>query len=195
MPAERPFSPGAVFGRVIEILESLGLRYAVGGSIASSIRSVERATQDMDVVVELPEAKVAETVRAFSSEFYISEAAVRDAVAKHRSFNVIHLLRGIKADLFVAGGHPLDEPQLAHATREVIDRGSGKMALVCSAEDIVLVKLDWYRRGRMVSDRQWEDVKNVIKLNQGIDLAYMKRVAEIAGLTQLLERALGESGK
>lgn len=194
MSAEQPFSPGAVFGRVIEIIESLGLRYAVGGSIASSVRSVERATQDMDVIVELPETRVTELIAAFSPEFYIAEPAVREAVTRHRSFNVIHLRHGIKADIFVAGGHPLDEPQLAHATRETIDPGSGATALVCSAEDIVLVKLDWYRRGRMASDRQWEDVKNVLKMNVRMELEYLRSTAKSAGLSDLLDKVLAEAG-
>ena len=194
MPADLPFHPGDVFRRVIEILESLGLRYAVGGSVASSVRGVERSTHDMDVLLELPEARVPALLAAFSKEFYISEPAVREAIAQHRSFNVIHLLLGVKADLFVAGGFGLDEAQFAHATREEIDATSGATALVCSAEDIVLVKLDWYRRGNMVSDRQWEDVKNVLKADRSIRLEYLRTTAQTVGLHDLLEKALQESG-
>lgn len=194
MPADAQFRPDLVFPRVISILESLGLRYAVGGSVASSIRGVERSTQDLDVLVELPESKARPLVDAFAAEFYVSEAAVREAISRHRSFNVIHLKQGIKADLFVAGGNVLDEGQLGRATREEIVPESGATAFVTSAEDIVLRKLDWFRRGREVSDRQMEDVKNVLKATESPDVDYMRTMAEKAGVADLLDRALRESG-
>ncbi|MBI2921078.1 MAG: hypothetical protein HYY18_08345 [Planctomycetes bacterium] len=194
MNADRRFHPAEVFRRVIEILESLGVRYAVGGSIASSVRGIERSTQDMDVLVELPEDTVGPLVAAFSKEFYIAEPAVRRAVAGHLAFNVVHLQQGLKADLFVAGGNPLDEAQLSHATREVIDPETGATAFVTSSEVIVLVKLDWYRRGGGVGDRQWEDVKNVLKTDPGVRLEYLREKAGPVGLVELLGRALKESG-
>jgi len=40
-------------------LEDLGIRYYVGGSVASSLLGEPRATSDIDIVVELSEAQVA----------------------------------------------------------------------------------------------------------------------------------------
>lgn len=38
---------------------------------------------------------------------------------------------------------------------------------VVSAEDIVLVKLLWYRAGGEVSERQWNDLTNLATVQKG----------------------------
>ena len=64
-----------------------------------------------------------------------------------------------------------------------------------SAEDTVLAKLQWYRDGGGVSDRQWNDVLGVLKV-QGttLDRAYLEDWARELGLADLLRRALEDAG-
>ena len=65
---------------------------------------------------------------------------------------------------------------------------------LASPEDTILSKLDWYRLGGGVSDRQWGDVLGVIKVQaDNLDIAYLRRWAEHLRLQELLERALAES--
>ena len=61
-------------------------------------------------------------------------------------------------------------------------------------EDILLQKLRWYRMGNEVSDRQWRDILGII-LVQGdhLDRAYLHDGAETLGVSDLLQRALGET--
>jgi hypothetical protein len=67
-------------------------------------------------------------------------------------------------------------------------------ASVASAEDTLLAKLDWYRMGGEVSERQWRDVLGVLKVQAGgLDLEYMRRWARELGVDDLLERALAQS--
>ena len=70
----------------------------------------------------------------------------------------------------------------------------GIWASSASPEDLVLQKLNWYREGGGVSDRQWRDVIGVIK-TQGsrLDLVYLHLWAGRKGLADLLVRALSES--
>jgi hypothetical protein len=64
-----------------------------------------------------------------------------------------------------------------------------------SAEVIVLRKLDWFRRGGEVSERQLGDVANVLREQRGLlDDAYLERQAADLGLTDLLRRALAAAG-
>ena len=45
--------PLFVVSRISAALDQLGVRYVVGGSVASSVYGIPRATQDVDVVAEL----------------------------------------------------------------------------------------------------------------------------------------------
>jgi hypothetical protein len=64
---------------------------------------------------------------------------------------------------------------------------------VASAEDTVLAKLEWFRAGGEVSDRQWTDVVGVLKAKgPELDEAYLRRWAASLGIGELLDRALAE---
>ncbi len=64
---------------IVEAFEQLGIRYHIGGSVASSIYGIIRATIDADLVAELQLEHVRPLVRLLEAEYYIDEDAVRDA--------------------------------------------------------------------------------------------------------------------
>src|SRR4029079_4115348 len=85
-------------------LESLCLRYAVVGSWGSSIYGEPRFTNDIDIIVELPEAMIPSFCKEFPTpEFYWSEPAISDAVRTGFQFNLLHPDTGNKIDFMVAG--------------------------------------------------------------------------------------------
>ena len=64
------------------------------------------------------------------------------------------------------------------------------MLTVASPEDMILTKLEWFRKGGEVSDRQWRDVRGLLKLQAGeLDDAYLSKWAGTLGVDDLLERA------
>jgi hypothetical protein len=66
---------------------------------------------------------------------------------------------------------------------------------LATPEDTILAKLDWYRQGGEVSDRQWRDVLGVLKVQaEALDLAYLRQWATRLRLADLLVRALDDSG-
>jgi hypothetical protein len=179
---------------VLEALGNLGVRHFVGGSIASSAHGVARASVDGDVVAELGPAHVAPLIAALRETYYVPEERIRDAVARRASFNVIHLDTMLKVDVFVSRDRPFDRRAFERSLPASIEGTGGATLPVSSAEDVVLAKLEWYRRGGEVSDRQWTDVQGVLQATaSALDLPYLRRGAAELGVSDLLHRALEEA--
>ena len=186
--------PIAVTLTVIEALESLGVSYMIGGSLASTVHGMVRATMDTDLVVNLHSEHAELLVQALGDAFYADIEAIRDAIYRRSSFNIIHMETMFKVDIFALKGRPFDQVQFERRTKHIVAIDPERTAYVTTAEDIALVKLEWYRMGGEVSERQWRDVLGVLKV-QGdrLDLAYLRRWAVRLEITDLLARALTET--
>ena len=85
--------------RVAEALESCGLRYLVGGSLASSLSGEPRSTLDVDLVVSITEKDVPTFVDKLGDEFYADPDSLRRAIRDRSSTNIIHYATSMKVDL------------------------------------------------------------------------------------------------
>jgi hypothetical protein len=184
----------AALGPVLDALESLGTPHYVGGSLASSAHGIPRASIDADLLADLAPSDVDRLLAALGEAYYVSEERVRDAVARRSSFNLIHLATMLKVDVFVAKDRTFDRRALERARGERLEGERGRLVPLATAEDIVLAKLEWYRKGGEVSERQWTDVLGVLRASgERLDLGYLKLLATELGVMDLLDRALGES--
>ncbi len=174
---------------VVEIMDRLEVDYHVGGSYASSVHGVPRQTQDIDLVVNLSLSRMTDLVVALEQDYFVQESSVRDAVKHRRSFNAVHLATGLKVDFFVKGDEPFDNEEFARARAETLVEGHD--VLIKSPEDIILRKLQWYRAGGDVSDRQFSDAVGILRTQgQRLDFGYLDRWAALLGVSDLLKRAM-----
>jgi hypothetical protein len=186
----------AALGPLLDLLRRLGVRHFVGGSIASSAHGVARASIDADVVAELRPEHVDRLLSSLRDDYYVPEARARVAVSTRASFNLIHLETMLKVDVFVSRDRPFDRRAMERAQSAPSEvAGEGPLTLA-SAEDIVLAKLDWYRRGAEVSERQWSDVLGVLQASgASLDRQYLEDGARELGVSDLFARALEEAGR
>ena len=176
--------------RIARALEALGVRYLVGGSVASSLLGEPRATNDIDFLVELTESQVTPFSISLGPDFAVDEPALIDAVRKQGSWNIFYLPLVTKIDLFIKTDDPFDESELMR--RHFVTLGAGGLGLyVASPEDLVVKKLSWYRAGGEVSTAQWRDVLGVLAVSGNVlDRQYLQHWSARLGVSDLLERAL-----
>lgn len=180
---------------VVAVLDRLGVPYVTAGSFASSLHGEPRSTDDVDLVADLRPAHAVPLVNALGRDWYVSEAAVRDGIARGASFNAVHLATGVKVDVFVVGSDRFDARRVATARNVRVSDEPPAALRVDTPEHTVLRKLEWFRRGGETSDRQWRDVLGVLRA-QGmrLDRQELASWADHLGVSDLLTRALGEAG-
>lgn len=181
-----PDELGATLVAIRDAMTSLGIRWAVGGSLASAAYGEPRATNDVDIIAALDSARARRLGQLLGDDFYFSEEAALDAVEHNDSFNVIDQRSFIKVDIFVPAAGPLGRGQLDRARDLAL--GASVVVPTLGPEDVVLQKLRWYELTGRSSDRQWRDLVAVLRAAD-LDDDYLDRVAGTAGLTKLLAAA------
>lgn len=189
-------APILVVAKLAGVLDALEIRYVVGGSVASSIYGIPRATQDVDLVADMRLSHVEAFESALRGEFYVDAEMIRDAIRRRASFNIIHLATMFKADVFILQGDSWSREEMARSRAEQFDGPEGKVTVrFASPEDTLLHKMVWYKLGNQISDRQWGDILGVLKVQgNALDRQYLDRWAPLLDVMDLLLRARKEQG-
>jgi hypothetical protein len=181
--------PIAVTLVVIDVFEQLGVDYVIGGSLASARHGMARATMDSDLVADLRFDHIKPLVHQLEGAFYVDENAVRNAIERYSSFNLIHLETMFKVDVFIPKPRPFDHDQIMRGEKQIVATDPERTAKIATAEDTILAKLEWYRLGGEVSERQWRDVLSIISVQaERLDEVYLRQQADALGVVDLLER-------
>jgi hypothetical protein len=182
-----PADPVAVAAIVAAILEELGIRYVIGGSVASSLMGEPRSTLDLDLMIACDAHSVRRLVERLKEAFYVDESDALRAVADQSAFNAIHLPTSLKVDFFLAERAPFASHQIER--RRAIDIGGARLYFY-APEDLIVRKLMWFRLGAETSERQWRDVLGILKTEKNLNAELLREAAREAGVDNLLDRAL-----
>jgi hypothetical protein len=179
---------------VLDAFESLKIPYRIGGSLASSAMGVPRASIDADLVADVRNEHADPLAARLQPAFYASPKMIREAIRNRGSFNLLHIASGFKVDVFVVKERPFDRQAFARCTVRPWLGTSDRTVAFSTAEDVILYKLEWYRMGDEASQRQWNDVIGVLRVQgEKLDRGYMQTWAAALKVGDLLQRAIDES--
>jgi hypothetical protein len=187
-------SPADAFDLLRSALERAGVRYAVGGSWASTAFGEPRFTNDVDILAEFTEESLPAFLRFLPETFYVDAEDASNSLSRGSPFNVIHMPTVLKFDLFPSRAFPLGTEELDRAI-SLSDTGLSKQpGWFVTPEDILLAKLYWFRSGGEVSEVQWRDIKGVVRgCAATLDGRYLEEGATKLGVVDLLDKAHREA--
>lgn len=186
-----PDDPLDVLLHVTSLLEALDIPYFVGGSFASAAYGVVRTTLDADIIATLQPEDADRLAAKLAADFYADAEMMRDTIRQGGTFNLIHFDTMFKIDVFASSGDSFTRSEFDRARRQPLGPDPASTVNLASPEDVILAKLAWYRGGNYVSERQWQDVLGVMRVQSGaLDLSYLRRWAEALEVGELLAQAL-----
>lgn len=176
------------------VLHASGVPYHIGGSVAGGVYGDPRATNDLDVAVQMEALEVAPLARALGDDFMVDIEMLSEAAAHCASANIFFLPVLVKVDFFFSPDSGFDAQEMARRRWLALDE-SGRGFYVKSLEDTVLRKLRWYEDGHRNSSRQWSDVLAILKRQSAqVDRGYLETWARRLGINGLLDDAFAAVG-
>jgi hypothetical protein len=118
----------------------------------------------VDIVAEIKPDQASDIYENLREEFYVDSEMILNAIQKQSSFNLIHLETLFKVDIFPLKHHPFDQQAFSRRLQKPFSEDVSRQLFFATPEDIILHKLNWYKEGGMVSDKQWNDVLGVLKV-------------------------------
>ena len=178
---------------VLEALDAAGVEYLIGGAIAEWAWGEPRATQDIDIVINLPIKAVGKFSKELEKrDMLVPAEIILDTILEDRAdipINAIHMYSGLKADLYpVRAG---DELRLrAFQRRQRVDYGPpiGRI-YVHSPEDLILYKLIYF--GVSQQPKHARDIAAILRAKKDqIDFGYIEEWTTRLGLSSLWKELL-----
>jgi hypothetical protein len=178
---------------VLNALEAAGVDYLIVGAVAAWAWGEPRATQDLDLVVDIPLEAVGRLSKELEKrDMLVPAEIILDAIVEDRTdlpINAIHMYSGFKADLYPV--RPGDElRQSAFQRRKRVDLGPGfGEVYLHSPEDLILYKL-WYYSLSQQTKHLRDITAIVLTLGDELDYAYIQSWADRKGLISLWDDLL-----
>ena len=178
--------PVEIVARVLRALNDLHVPYMIVGSLSSNMYGEPRMTKDADVVVQLGDTPLSALLEKLGTDYQIDRQLGFETVTGTTRYHIRHVEDDFLVELFELTSD-LHNQQRFERRRETTF--GGVKTYVPTAEDVLVQKLRWYRRGKPPKDIQ--DAENVMEVQVGhLDLAYIRRWCDEHGTRELFEELL-----
>ena len=187
--------PYELLEKLVEVFERLSIPYLVTGSIAAMAYGEPRLTNDIDVVADLQITNIPDLLAAFpTSEFYLSEDAMAEALKRQGQFNIIHPASGLKIDIMIRKETAFNRSRFSRG--RTIKFSESADATFAAPEDVILKKMEFYKEGG--SEKHLRDITGILKISSGdIDEAYIAEWATRLNLNTIwaaVKKRVNEGG-
>lgn len=180
---------------ILDSLGAAGVEYLIGGAIAAWAWGEPRATQDVDVIVNLPVDAINPLSKALQDRgVLVPSEIILDTLIEDRSdlpIHAIHGTSGFKADIYLL--RPEDDlRKSALQRRQLINFGPPLGEIyIHSPEDLILYKLIYYDLSQQT--KHLRDIGAILhSLGDQLDQAYLGAWIERLGLSTIWKTILEE---
>jgi hypothetical protein len=170
-------------------LETAAIPFMVTGSLSSSHYGQPRTTNDVDLVIDPTAEQLARFLDLLGDRFYVSRESAQEALSRRSMFNVIDFDEGWKADLIIRKDRPFSVEELRRRQPRTL---RGQTLPIATAEDVILMKLEW--NTLTPSERQLQDALSVAVVQwPTLDQPYLRQWASALGVAEQLEELLKQA--
>ena len=177
----------AILQRIVAILDEASIPYMLTGSLAAAFYATPRATQDIDLVLEIsPEQAGMLTAQLQSAGLHVSSDAAQEAIRLEGQFNAIDPDTGWKVDFIVRKSRAFSVKEFGRRQSQNV---LGMDLFLVSPEDLIIAKLEWARKGQ--SELQLKDVQGILRNSESdLNRTYVEHWIGELGLTEIWKTAL-----
>lgn len=181
-----------VIRSAVDVLDRVGIPYAITGSVASGLHGEPVNTYDVDIVVRMTPTQAAKLHAELPQRFYRSPERLREVAERGGLANLIDAETGLKVDLSVVEKSPFFDTVMARRALTSFGEEAPSFVTV-TREDIILMKLLWRRDS--LSEKQWRDALSVARVNGArMDWKYLFEQARGLGIEEDLIRLRDDAG-
>jgi hypothetical protein len=170
-------------GMVVQACADLNIPIMVVGSLSSNFYGIPRSTNDADFVAELAPGHVQALATRLGPVFNLDPQPAIESITGTTKYLFHVTEHAFVVELFGLSDDPFDQERFAR--RRPISL-YGCQVWLPSPEDVIVMKLRWYQRGRRGKD--WDDLRSVVAVQaNNLDWPYMEAWCDRHGSRKLLD--------
>ena len=173
-----PLDQQAFNTRLIMLLETLAIPYAIGGSVAAMVYSETRNTIDIDLMIQIELDDLDKLISEIEAwKVYVDpfETVIEFNLPRQMPISIVDGLSGTKADIYVACETGIDVSAMERRQRKQFYDDAPIETWFLAPENVILYKLDYFRQSAGQSQKHPLDIaKMLTAVGDTLDLIYLE---------------------